>query len=373
MNSTFRTVVRRRSALFVPGLFLAFLVTGHASDLGNMVVIGDSLSAGMQNGLLRGCQQLRGYASVVAKQAAAAGAASVQLNGSALILPLIKDPGFGPSLPPGMQPGFRVDPLMQATDLAVPGQTVGQALTMVPNFGNQTGFPFYPPEAPQDGVQMMTNLVLGFPAAFAMPPIAMSQVQWANALQPQTVIVWLGSNDVLGVFEGVQTGITGPVTFARNLDQVLSSLAASNRKIVLANIPDVTLLPFMVPVLKGNPSLSLQLKLTVASYDVIIEGLALKYNAPVVDIYSLVNGLAENGIRVNDVTLTTQMNGGLFSLDGIHPTDVGYAIIANAFISTINRRFGTKIQPVDLAAVAATDLLFPPYFQQHGPTLCTTN
>ena len=78
-----------------------------------------------------------------------------------------------------------------------------------------------------------------------------------------------------------------------------------------------------------------------------------------VDVFSLVNRLAANGITVKNVPLTTQAGGGLFSLDGVHPTDVGYAIIANAFIDTMNRRFETKIQPVDLAAVATTDPLFP--------------
>lgn len=86
---------------------------------------------------------------------------------------------------------------------------------------------------------------------------------------------------------------------------------------------------------------------------------------------SLVNTLATEGIKVNKTRLTTEANGGLFSLDNIHPTDVGYAILANEFIKTINGRFRTRIQPVDLETVALTDPLFPP--NVGNVPFCTTN
>ena len=341
---------------FLRALFLATLVPAQAADLGNLVVVGDSLSAGFQNGVLRACQQVKGYANLVATQADAP-----------LILPLIADPGFGPGLngtgviPNAFPP--RVNFWEQATNLAVPGQTVGQALTMVPQ---STAFPipFYQPTVPEDGAQMMTNVVLGYPAYFLLqqpsPQFALSQVQWANALQPDTIILWVGNNDVLGLFEGVQSAITDPLTFTKNLDQVLSSLATKNRRMIIANIPDVTVLPYMrANFLSNNPALTQQLKILVASYNAIIRVLAIRYHAALVDIFSLVNQLATNGITVNNVPLTIQARGGLFSLDGIHPTDVGYAIIANAFIGTINSRFGTKILPVNLTTVALGDPLFP--------------
>ncbi len=347
--------------------------------MGNIVVVGDSLSAGFQNGVLRGCQQMRGYANLLAKQAAAAGVASLQPDGSALILPLIADPGFGPGLDgSGVSPNDpahpRVNPGSQATDLAVPGQTVGQALTMAPRFDNPT-FPyiFNNPPVPEDGAQMMTNLVLGYPGVFGSPQIALSQTGWSNALRPKpdTIIVWLGNNDVLGVFEGVQSGITNPLFFAQSLDQVLSTLATGKRQIVIANVPDVTLLPFMqAMVLQKNPSLAPQLKLIVATYNLIIKALSVKYNATLVDIFTLVNQLAKDGIKVGSERLTFA-SGGLFSLDGIHPSDVGYAVIANEFIKAINNRFGTKIRPVDLQTVAATDPLFPPNLNQ--VPFCVTN
>ncbi|MBV9719704.1 MAG: hypothetical protein JOZ77_10310 [Candidatus Eremiobacteraeota bacterium] len=43
--------------------------------------------------------------------------------------------------------------------------------------------------------------------------------------------------------------------------------------------------------------------------------------------------------------------GGVLSFDGIHPSNSGYALIAYAFIDTINKAYGTAIPQVDLAAV----------------------
>jgi hypothetical protein len=50
----------------------------------------------------------------------------------------------------------------------------------------------------------------------------------------------------------------------------------------------------------------------------------------------------------------------LFSLDGVHPTNTGYAIIANEFIKTMNRSLRTNIPYVSVAQVSQTDpLIFP--------------
>jgi len=42
---------------------------------------------------------------------------------------------------------------------------------------------------------------------------------------------------------------------------------------------------------------------------------------------------------------------GLLSFDGLHPSNTGYALIAYAFIDTINKAYGTKIPQIDLRAV----------------------
>src|SRR5262249_16164025 len=65
----------------------------------------------------------------------------------------------------------------------------------------------------------------------------------------------------------------------------------------------------------------------------------------------------QGGLVVGHYRLTTEFLGGLFSLDGIHPTNTGYAILANEFIETLNIRFNTRIAKVDEGEVLRTDPL----------------
>ncbi len=59
-------------------------------------------------------------------------------------------------------------------------------------------------------------------------------------------------------------------------------------------------------------------------------------------------GVAANGVATNAVNNTTSfITGNLFSLDGVHPTARGYALIANEFIRAINTRYGATIRTVD--------------------------
>jgi len=66
------------------------------------------------------------------------------------------------------------------------------------------------------------------------------------------------------------------------------------------------------------------------------------------------------------VDLTTGYLGGIFSLDGIHPTRTGNALIANAFIDAINQRFGDAIPAVNVARVALGDPLVDNGFRPAG-------
>jgi hypothetical protein len=98
----------------------------------------------------------------------------------------------------------------------------------------------------------------------------------------------------------------------------------------------------------------------VIAYNAAIAAEAALTGATLVDIYSLINDLAANGVVVGGQKLTTDFMGGLFSLDGVHPTNTGYAIIANEFIKTMNRSLRAGIPPVSIEQVSKTDpLIFP--------------
>lgn len=42
------------------------------------------------------------------------------------------------------------------------------------------------------------------------------------------------------------------------------------------------------------------------------------------------------------------ISGGLFSYDGVHPSSLGYAILANEIIQSVNAHYGSTIPPIDL-------------------------
>jgi lysophospholipase L1-like esterase len=64
---------------------------------------------------------------------------------------------------------------------------------------------------------------------------------------------------------------------------------------------------------------------------------------PVVDINTFFEH-AKAGLHYGEITISAAfLSGGMFSYDGFHPSDLGYTLLANEFIRTINSNYGTKI------------------------------
>jgi len=60
--------------------------------------------------------------------------------------------------------------------------------------------------------------------------------------------------------------------------------------------------------------------------------------------------------------VTLQYGGGFFSYDGLHPSDTGYAVIANLFIAAFDSKYGTTWPAVNTAAIYAADPYAPQNF-----------
>ncbi|MBN9482853.1 MAG: hypothetical protein BGO70_08250 [Bacteroidetes bacterium 43-93] len=85
-----------------------------------------------------------------------------------------------------------------------------------------------------------------------------------------------------------------------------------------------------------------------SAYNQIISRLAQRENLAVVDLNSYLRTL-QSGILFNGVAFnTTFVSGGAFSLDGVHLTPRGYALVANQIINTINNRYNATIPQVDV-------------------------
>jgi len=85
-------------------------------------------------------------------------------------------------------------------------------------------------------------------------------------------------------------------------------------------------------------------------YNATIKSVAASKGLAVFDAYTFLQGVKEHGIVEQGVQLNAgYISGGIFSLDGVHLTPRGYAIVANEFIKAINAKYGSTVPLVDVS------------------------
>jgi GDSL-like Lipase/Acylhydrolase len=107
----------------------------------------------------------------------------------------------------------------------------------------------------------------------------------------------------------------------------------------------------------------------IAKINAVVDSVALRPYVAKIEIHDYFADIKANGIRIGGNLYTADfIRGGLFSLDGVHPNDLGYALMANRLIEGVNARFGCTIPPVNPAQYASatpskatptTDELYP--------------
>jgi hypothetical protein len=82
----------------------------------------------------------------------------------------------------------------------------------------------------------------------------------------------------------------------------------------------------------------------VQSYNAAIKSIAAAKGLAVFDAYAFLKNVKEHGLVEDGINLNSSyISGGIFSLDGVHLTPRGYAIVANEFIKAINAKYGSTI------------------------------
>ncbi len=403
-------------------------VSGSA-DFSTFVAIGNSLTAGYESSALFESAQTYSFGNLI----------SQQVN-TEFVQPLISDPGIGGQIKiVSLSPFVTTQEPQQAgnpinlnypapyNNLGIPGIVLADVMNSTSTATSYSKSPFI-------------DIVLRGQG---------TQFQQAQALNPTMVTLWIGNNDVLGFATsgGVRpTEPTPSATFGSLFGQLADNLAATGAKVVVANIPDVTAIPFFTTVGPGFAQLltsagaqgfyyqdhnyqptvgapsqlanySLLLTLVSQSYladfgrpsgkfysdngippalvgvdttkpfgadpgnpipnALILDAAEIQtaaqstsaFNASIaaavnnhssqfalVDINSFFNNIrvsdANGGTEFGGIMFTTAfVTGGLFSLDGVHPTAQGYAIVANEFLKTINSKFGANYKLVDIANI----------------------
>jgi len=378
--------------LLVPGAALA--VNTGSADFSNYVSAGDSLTAGFMSGSLIDTSQEHDYPSIIAGQAGVADFEQplVSPPGIPAILHLV---GLFPTVivpEPGQGHPENLNLPRLYNNLAVPGETAGTMITVKS-------------DVPSTGHQGLHDLILrGFG----------TQLEEVIGAKPTFVTLWIGNNDALGAATSGNVALLTPLpVFTQEYQTIVGAIASmTGAKMAIANIPDVTSIPFvttippflvdpttnqpvifngnLVPLIgpkgllgpgdhvlltagadlarglgiprplgTGLPLPASDVLLAadaatidnqIAGYNAVIQATAQQVGAAFVDANALLKQLATTGIQIGGIPFNASfLTGGVFSYDGVHPTHFGYAFIANAFIDAINQKFGAAIPPADLS------------------------
>lgn len=207
--------------------------------------------------------------------------------------------------------------------------------------------------APNAGMTVYAGLpaLLRIPYATTIPPVVI------NPSTGQPVLI--GGNPVFLIAEG-DNGVIGPLPPGSLALLPVAQLLATGYGIPTALAPT---LPNAGKPIPGQyvltPTEIAAITKRAQEIDAVIRSAAASHNIPVTDLAPLMNRLTSaQGYTVAGVQFTSAfLTGGMFSYDGFHPTDIGYTLIANEFIRTINRNYGTRIP---LASIT-------PFFENNAP------
>lgn len=113
------------------------------------------------------------------------------------------------------------------------------------------------------------------------------------------------------------------------------------------------------------PSEQMNITLATDAYNQSITAIAEQYDLALVDFKSILQVASTTGFSDGDFTLTTNLvTGGLVSLDGVHLTSRGYAVMANEFLKAIDAKYDSNFIAAGVKAnVGSYPTNYPPSLQ----------
>ncbi len=208
------------------------------------------------------------------------------------------------------------------------------------------------------------------PTGTITDPVSLSQGQKLEALSPKLVVCFdcLGNDLIEGMINADPFDLserTSDEDLAQAIEDLVNRLASLDAQVLLANLPKPNVLPFFQTKrlrleetgMQANASEYLaELEAASVLANEALERSAARHdNVHVVDIAALADGWLSDGITVGTESLAIAPFGGLVGLDGLHFTDVGYGLLANAFIEQINALLNTDVALIDIESLRSTD------------------
>ncbi|MCP4113438.1 MAG: hypothetical protein GY749_49240 [Desulfobacteraceae bacterium] len=368
----------KKFVLLTVFMFALFSVTAYAADplFETYVALGDSLTHGFQGGSADETRQPFAYGSLLAAK-----------MGTEFNIPLLKFPGYLVNIEdvgkgnirwwqyyyPTVG-GVRVDGYNDQDKLHNFGITGATAAEVMTHSGSEGEY---------------FELVLGKNGAPALDQ--------GLAKNPTFVSVWIGNNDVLAAAIDTDTAALTPIEdFRRDFEIIKNRIASKDsvQGVVIMNVPDVTCLayftesndpdfpegsykPFwLYEATEGNvltPDEVIAIQARTAEINEEIHDAAYANGWALVDAHEVFIDIKNYGHELRDqygmgtgVSITTDYLGGVFSLDGVHPSTTGHAVAANYMIETINDTYGTQLENVDEYQASQNDTLFQDPYDPRG-------
>jgi lysophospholipase L1-like esterase len=171
--------------------------------------------------------------------------------------------------------------------------------------------------------------------------------------------------------------LTSLADFQASLDRLMAAFDQTGAEVFIANGPDLTVLPSYeekVAKLKAAGFSDADatgwrdaIRARIGGYnDILTQSAASRPKVHVVDFAGMAAEIFANGIDVGGTHLGPKPMGGLFSLDDLHFSDTGYALLARAYVRAMNETWGTKLPEPDLEAVYRDDPLRPEALRAAG-------
>lgn len=179
----------------------------------------------------------------------------------------------------------------------------------------------------------------------------------ADEVAKRTISFSAGDTNAVVLLDEDLTDLTGVDPGLVNMRQATAEdllvLTSSSFIGTLANPADPTSINGVAVPLADKwvltPEEQASVETALTAYNQTIEALATAYDLAFVDANTLLNNLKTTGFPQTDgsVVTATFATGGGFSLDGVHPSPRGYAILANAFTAAINAKYGSNLPNVN--------------------------
>lgn len=412
-------------------------VSTGSANFTKYVAVGNSLTAGYENGALYQEAQKYSFPNLIARQ----------LHIKDFEQPLVSSPGIGNRLEVSNFTDFSITANTKTgtplnTDLSRPYDNLGIPGAVLVDYSNDNDQGQLKERATNQNradYNPFYQLVMRTELEKQAPNIN----DLVTALNPTFITFWLGNNDALDYVldGGAGRNFLPPATFQALYQRAAQLLSATNANVAFLNIPNVTDIPFVfqtnaqmmqegkLKLVNGQYKLvtpqgdmSIYIKtedttrvmmqndfLLLTAQQYLAQALAPGGNPPVLPQYAIpskyvldgpaggqpgsselekiVAAITQYNAAINSVVQSNPQKfmlvninnffnriitsyqtkgygyidasgdslnpvvGSIFGLDGIHPTNKGYALVANDIINAINQKYNAKIPEVDVRQI----------------------